>query len=228
MRHLAELQSSLNEVITKNWREKRTADEWALAIIMEATEGIDSYPWKWWKNTKAKANIENIKIELIDILHFSLSGQMQVAPPDASSLDHIDDPSEEGYSIYTPMTDPKNGIATFRKIISLADMHEFAGVTKMVIDAAKDLGFNLPAYYIAKYTLNLIRQLRGYKEGTYKKMQKTSTGNLLIQEDNELLHDCIVGIHDDDLVDDFEKTKSIIMNRVYDAFGVFKHDRICT
>lgn len=41
------------------------------ALMQESAEAIDSLNWKWWK--KDPDNWDNIKIELIDILHFWVS-----------------------------------------------------------------------------------------------------------------------------------------------------------
>lgn len=42
-----------------------------LALQQECAEATDSLAWKWWK--KGEDDWENIKIELVDILHFWVS-----------------------------------------------------------------------------------------------------------------------------------------------------------
>jgi len=42
-----------------------------LALRQEAAEAIDSLSWKWWK--KMDDDWDNIKIELVDMLHFWVS-----------------------------------------------------------------------------------------------------------------------------------------------------------
>ena len=42
-----------------------------LAMRQESAEAIDSLNWKWWK--KDEEDWDNIKIELVDILHFWVS-----------------------------------------------------------------------------------------------------------------------------------------------------------
>lgn len=42
-----------------------------LALKQESAEAIDSLNWKWWK--KQPDNWDNIKIELVDMLHFWVS-----------------------------------------------------------------------------------------------------------------------------------------------------------
>jgi dUTP pyrophosphatase len=206
---LAGLQNALNRYIDPEWRKNRTPDDWALAVTLECAELIDSYPWKWWKGTKSPADFDNIKIELVDILHFALSGCMQV---DASQS------STEGKYV-GPVTETPNAIATFREVIRLADRHAFPAVTAFVVRAASELQFNLVAYYVAKHTLNHIRQLGGYKEGTYKKVNDEGL------EDNALLHKCIADVPIEDVTQKFTEAADVIIGRVYDAFAVDKKDR---
>jgi dUTP pyrophosphatase len=207
---LSRLQDALNRCVDADWREKRTANDWALAVTMESCELIDSYPWKWWKNIKAQPDLNNVKIELVDILHFALSGAMQTA-------DAVPRPLAEGTltCITSPLTEAPNAVVTFRNVIRLADQHRFDVVTEHVIAAADDLDFNLVAYYVAKHTLNYLRQLGGYKSGEYKKVRDG-------KEDNELLHDAISGVTmDETLTEDcYQTTWNGIMVRVYDAFAV--------
>lgn len=42
-----------------------------LALKQESSEAIDSLNWKWWK--KGEQDWDNIKIELVDMLHFWVS-----------------------------------------------------------------------------------------------------------------------------------------------------------
>ncbi|EPY43548.1 dUTP pyrophosphatase [Angomonas deanei] len=206
---------------------------------MESTELMDSYPWKWWKNIAAQPDFANVKIELVDILHFSLSGTMQLQSCERSVVPAIAGkkvsevftpftPSPapttlktavEG-TIFFPLSDTPNAIASFRNVIQLANAYRFDLITESVISAAEDLDFNLVAYYVAKHTLNCIRQLGGYKSGTYVKVNKGV-------EDNVLLHDCIKGITVEEVLD--EKTYLTMWNtivmRVYEAFQVPEADR---
>lgn len=44
-----------------------------ICMKMEAAELLDSIPWKHWKHNESKYDVDNIRIEIIDILHFVLS-----------------------------------------------------------------------------------------------------------------------------------------------------------
>lgn len=212
---LAKMQDSLNKFINENWRAARSADDWGLAVTMESTELMDSYPWKWWKNINATPDFKNIRVELVDILHFTLSGTMQIEGTTLSAI-----PEDIDQAITTPLSDTKNAIRTFRNVIYLAKLHRFDTITQMVIAAAEDLEFNLVGYYVAKHTLNYIRQLGGYKDGSYVKVRQG-------QEDNELLHQCIAEVDVAQVLGDetHEAAWNLIMAKVYEAFNVDVKDR---
>lgn len=233
---LAELQDGLNAMIDPSWRTVRSLDNWGLAITMESAELLDSYPWKWWKNINGEVDLPNVKIELVDIFHFSLSGTMQLrsTPEDRvpqvtrkplKEVIHTFLPPSECASdphgvLFFPLTDTQNAIPSFRNVIQLANAYRFDVITESIIYAAEDLGFNLVAYYVAKHTLNCIRQLGGYKNGTYVKINNGV-------EDNVVLHECIKDFTIEDVLDDNKYVASWnrIIARVYEAFQVKESDR---
>lgn len=221
---LGEFQNGLNELIDKDWKSVRKLDDWALAITMECAELIDSYAWKWWKNVNAEPDLANVKVEIVDIFHFALSGSIQSkgkTPPKRNfiPLKGIGKESFKGL-VYFPLCDTKNAVPSMRNIIQLASIHNFDEVTEGLFVAANDLGMNLVAFYVAKHTLNYIRQLRGYKSGSYVKVQQGV-------EDNALLHDCIkdVSIEQSTNLSSFQSCWNDIITRVYNAFNVSLEDR---
>ena len=79
---MVKLQIGLNEFTNgKKWIEGVTRTgaiiNWGRCIYMETMELIDSFPWKHWKDVNATPDIENIKIELVDIWHFVISLQIE-------------------------------------------------------------------------------------------------------------------------------------------------------
>ncbi|ORC85278.1 putative dUTP diphosphatase [Trypanosoma theileri] len=240
LRSLAQLQDGLNTAVNVNWQQQRTPDDWALAIVMESAELMDSYPWKWWKNVKAQPDLQNVKIELTDIMHFSLSGEMQTrlaaplhqnmtgkplqelcrfcSPPETiTTITTVPEGSELNGILFFPLSETANAVASFRNIIQLANIWRFDLITEAVIAAAQDLGFNLVAYYVAKHTLNSIRQMSGYKDGTYVKVRDGV-------EDNVLLHECIASFSVEDVLNEstYLAAWDSIIHRVFDAFGTPK------
>lgn len=212
---LAKMQDGLNKFINVDWRKLRCADDWGLAVTMESTELIDSYPWKWWKNVNAQPDFNNVRVELVDILHFTLSGTMQTQGEEKREI-----PADVDAEITSPLSETKNAVRTFRSVIMLAKLHRFDTITEMVIQAGNDLEFNLVGYYVAKHTLNYIRQLGGYKNGTYAKVREG-------QEDNELLHACIAKVTSEQMIDEanFTAAWDQVMGLVYEAFNVDVKDR---
>ena len=57
--------------------------QFELAMRQESAEAIDSLNWKWWK--KDDDNWDNVKVELVDILHFWVS-MCTIAGLDAKSV----------------------------------------------------------------------------------------------------------------------------------------------
>ena len=63
---------NLENVTPKEWILKET-----LAIVSELAELISEANFKWWKNEK-EINWQNVKEELVDILHFFVSMCLKV------------------------------------------------------------------------------------------------------------------------------------------------------
>lgn len=88
-----ELQESLDNDIIKNRNLNFSNEVWiqkeVLAIISELSELLDEVNFKWWKNPK-EINYDNVKEELVDVLHFFISSCLKAGLT-----------SEELYNIYT-------------------------------------------------------------------------------------------------------------------------------
>jgi dimeric dUTPase (all-alpha-NTP-PPase superfamily) len=66
------IQPDLYELVKNNEEERvKWLLRFELAMRQECAELIDSVPWKWWK--KQTADWGNVKVELVDILHFWVS-----------------------------------------------------------------------------------------------------------------------------------------------------------
>ncbi len=57
---------------------------YARAMSQEVAELTDSVPWKWWAKYQ-KLDLDNAKVEIVDLLHFLVSAA-QVAGLDAGGL----------------------------------------------------------------------------------------------------------------------------------------------
>ena len=58
-------------------KDRRLQNEWvrnySLAMTQELAELVDSTNWKWWRTKVDLFDEQNLKVELVDILHFWVS-----------------------------------------------------------------------------------------------------------------------------------------------------------
>ena len=71
---MAAMQEEHNKQVHPDWRENGYA--YYRAIWVECAEMLDHFGWKWWK--KQDADIDQVKLELVDIWHFGLSEMLWV------------------------------------------------------------------------------------------------------------------------------------------------------
>lgn len=165
------LQDSMNCKVHPQWREQ--GYQWYRAIWVECAELMDHYGWKWWK--KQQPDVEQVKLELIDIWHFGLSDLlMQYESADAVA-EAIIAALRESY----PVQEFRTALENF--VQSILNSRVFDPVAFAHLMAAADLGFEeLYRGYVGKNVLNFFRQDHGYKDGSYIK-------NWAGREDNEHL-----------------------------------------
>ena len=246
---LGQFQCKLNETIDADWVYIRSLSDWSTAIHVEIVELIDSYPWKWWKNKKISSNdttlitdeslidYENVKIELIDILHFALAGSIQIVKLSSTEALHkyksinnkdlFDDQlilpdSFKSAGIAEPIKNVYQALTTYKGMMLDSQRFDFSAIIRKIVRISELLDFNAVGYYVAKHTLNLIRLLRGYKEGTYVK--KNNRG----EEDNVLLHRVVqpYSTHQCIFGNDITKYWEEIRQGVYDQFDISAEERI--
>lgn len=180
------LQNKLNVLINPAWLDANYT--WTRAILVEAAEGLEHVGWKWWK--KQTPNVDQAKIELVDIWHFMLSHELQANQGD------IDKAAEEILrianlpkdQIYQMMgrTFRISDLTTQAKFDALAGTAAF-GYTFLpgFVGLMEDLGMSwneLYSTYVAKNVLNIFRQEHGYKDGTYIKDWNGKEDNEVLQE----------------------------------------------
>lgn len=158
------LQDSMNQKVHPQWQQQ--GYEWYRAIWVECAELMDHYGWKWWK--KQQPDLEQVKLEIIDIWHFGLSFLLCRAPAGqdkatlaadiARELAHGGKAAEfrSALESFTEWTLVNRGFS----------VREFASLM-----AAAQITFDeLYIGYVGKNVLNFFRQDHGYKEGTYIKV----------------------------------------------------------
>ena len=183
---MLEYQDKLNKKINENWREIRKREDFIRAIWIECAELVDSLPWKWWK--KQEADIDNVKIEIVDIWHFILSYLLM---EDKTYNDVINSNAVKYFKKglnkdFTHLELDGTYIHHYLgennktdRIIFLAErvaegflknsLNE--GIYFFGLLVSEVLKFKeLYLLYIGKNILNHIRQEGGYREGNYKKL----------------------------------------------------------
>ena len=175
------LQDSMNTKVNLDWR--NAGNEWYRAIWMEASEMLEHYGWKWWK--KQEPDMMQVKLEVVDIVHFALSIRLeQNQPLDAAAQLIADD-----FSNPMQAEDIRKTIECLA-LVTLTDQGAhfsfIAGIMKYL-----DMSFDeLYEIYVGKNVLNMFRQDNGYKDGTYNKLWNG-------REDNEHLADIIENLNVD-------------------------------
>ena len=163
---MATMQEEHNLQVHPQW--KTQGYEYYRAIWVECAELMDHYGWKWWKHQVP--DLEQARLELVDIWHFGLSELIR----DNQRLDD----ALQGFASLPPKNAHGPGevdAATFRAaiealagqtLLNKAYPHE-AFVAAL---AALPMSFQeLFEMYIGKNVLNRFRQSHGYKDGSYQK-----------------------------------------------------------
>ena len=70
---MADMQEQHNVLVHPQWREQ--GFEFYRAMWVECAEMLDHFGWKWWK--QQTPDIDQVKLELVDIWHFALSELMR-------------------------------------------------------------------------------------------------------------------------------------------------------
>lgn len=166
---LATLQDITNTTTAgEDWADKKF--NWYMAILAEVGEAIDSTSYKWWKKTEA--DLDNLKVEIVDILHFALSSDLSRYGHDAIvNKARYGDINEVQPSFVQNVFEEE--IEDF--IVTLGDSiasRNFEPLTPRAIDLAAAIGMDIDEVrtrYIGKNALNKLRQAHGYKDGSYIK-----------------------------------------------------------
>ena len=99
---MAEMQDHHNRQVHPQWREQGYA--YYRAVWVECAELLDHFGWKWWKHQRP--DLDQVKLEIVDIWHFGLSDLMragtlddQVAELLVSASENTRDPDAEAFRL---------------------------------------------------------------------------------------------------------------------------------
>lgn len=158
---MLELQDSMNCKVHPDWRKQ--GYDWYRAVWVECAELMDHYGWKWWK--KQQPDIEQVRLEIIDIWHFGLSYLLNNNDADNATLAQgIND----ALLAATGKDDFRGALESFTEWTLVNRGFSVSEFSRLM--SAADMSFDqLYIGYIGKNVLNFFRQDHGYKEGTYIK-----------------------------------------------------------
>jgi dimeric dUTPase (all-alpha-NTP-PPase superfamily) len=159
---------------------KNKTINWYRCIYMEAAEAIDScLNWKHWKDINSPDDIENLKIELVDIWHFVMSQMIVDLGVENAVVEAQNAYSEiNNMVINTALIETLEGIIR-QSILDSVPLHDFFIAVRQMDGFTMDDVYKL---YIGKNCLNQFRQDNGYKEGTYLKIWNGKEDNVYMQK----------------------------------------------
>lgn len=187
---LFRMQDTLNSYIHPEW--KLQGFNWYDAIADECQEILGHLGWKWWKENYqcgiTLANKEQLKLEVIDLIHFIVSlavvnnedsAERFCADLNAVYISRLDSSSELELA-----TRQLRGQGYDMVACLVAMAHSLDMTTEEILST-----------YLHKFVLNKFRQDHGYKDGTYDKhweLQVFPSGIpdsavAVMLEDNEVL-----------------------------------------
>lgn len=166
------MQNTMNKTINKDWAVQGW--DYMRASALESAEAIEHHGWKWWK--AQKLDLPQLQMELVDIWHFYLSRFLQVHAGDEvkALADLKKEISVNASSVKFDEIEYKfEGLGILDKLDLLCGL---ACAKRMSVglffSLCKDVGLTVEyiyEQYVQKNTLNIFRQAKGYKEGTYHK-----------------------------------------------------------
>lgn len=158
LQNMLHLQNTLNKGIHPEWEKQNYS--WPRAIWLEAAELIEHLPWKWWKGKEP--NMQQVKIELVDIWHFIMAWAIR-----DEKTDILTAYLENTIKLPGSLVEHAEKVAHGALIgdISYTMVHFMQAISKAELSVD-----DLYAMYIGKNVLNQFRQDNGYKANTYVKI----------------------------------------------------------
>lgn len=209
---VCQMQDALNKKAAgDDWVEQNLG--WSTAVFTEAAEAMNHLGWEWWK--KPTPNLAQAKLEVIDILHFAISGLIVTEGTDYASTH-----ARIGQAVANMVPEQHAELKTWDTIAmlkeislnSVVDNYGFA--VYLTVQAAVTLGMNATevyTMYIGKNVLNTFRKANGYKENDYIKIW-------FGKEDNEYLTE----IMDSYLNEGITPTPEQLTERLQETYNAVK------
>ena len=197
---MLEMQAGMNAKINPEWL--TAGYPFMRAAMIEGAEAIEHMGWKWWK--AQTRDVEQLRMELVDIWHFALSHTIVLAH-ELSLTDGMESTSDGAaeYLLWGLNDSGRDHVEFDVLECYMSDMDELSRMELLIglavtrsFNAAlfetllKDAGMtwdDLYVAYVGKNVLNFFRQDHGYKDGTYQKIWRG-------REDNEHLTEIMAAL----------------------------------
>ncbi|MCZ6620170.1 MAG: dUTP diphosphatase [Gammaproteobacteria bacterium] len=177
VRTMAEMQITHNVQVHPEWCSQ--GYEYYRAIWVECAELLDHFGWKWWK--KQIPDLDQVKLEIVDIWHFGLSDLIR-----ADALDESVGVAMFAVEEATVNSSNSGDAVQFRAAVealaesSLSRQLFQLAVFQRLLETLPMSFTELFRLYVGKNVLNHFRQDHGYQTGEYRKLWSG-------REDNEHL-----------------------------------------
>jgi hypothetical protein len=188
---MAELQEAHNRQVHPEW--ERQGHAYYRAVWIECAELLEHFGWKWWK--RQSADLDQVKLEIVDIWHFGLSELIRAERLGGSGVDaKVLAAVQRGLD--APATDFRDAVESLAER-TLAErgfpIDEF-----FVVMRSLPMSFDeLYRYYVGKNVLNQFRQRHGYQTGDYRKVWAGREDNVHLMEIAAALDDRSAGFADE-------------------------------
>jgi hypothetical protein len=179
------LQEEMNRKVNVEWRRANYA--WHRAIWTECAEMLDHVGWKWWKDLSAEPDLEQVRLEVVDIWHFGMSDLMTRE----STAARISARLASDYAAIA--SKPAENLHALIETLAHTTLADRAFDPRAFFQLMRGVDLDLDSLhrrYVGKNVLNFFRQDHGYKAGTYR---KTWGG----REDNEHLSEIVAALDAD-------------------------------
>jgi len=199
-------QAKLNDLTYPNWKLRLSRVDWKSAVLVEAGELLESFGYKWWKKQEQEKDIDNIKVELIDILHFMLS----LLHYESEFVREI--AKNKFVNSFKEEKQITNDKEFKMHLISITGYNAIDFAFEDLAELFKYVGMNFDEVYKAYFTKNVLnefRQKNGYKTGNYIKIWRYNNSAV---EDNVVAYDIATKFPADE---NFEKELLKELEKIY-------------
>ncbi len=159
---MARMQDEHNAQVHPAWRDQGYA--YYRAIWVECAEMLDHFGWKWWK--QQAPDVDQVKLELVDIWHFALSEMLRADSLDAAVASALNDVRADRVAEPHTFREALEALAVSALTSRSFEIQPFLRAMQSLPLEFEEL-FTL---YIGKNVLNRFRQDHGYKTGEYRKL----------------------------------------------------------